>query len=192
MPLAQFVSLAEVSGVSLISLQHSQGREQLAALAERFRVVDLGKDVDCRAGAFMDTAAIIENLDLVITSDTSTAHVAGGLAARTWLAVSFSPEWRWMRQGDTNPWYPTMRLFRQQSRGEWSGVFCADGDRIRTNDAYTVTRRFRRTAATIHKVDLYGTRKLCACAKAVSKPASHNRLVKLEPSMTCRRIATWI
>ena len=90
----------------LISLQHGDGREQLAGVADRFHVVDLGEDVDRLEGAFMDTAAIIENLDLVITSDTSTAHVAGGLAARVWLALSFSPEWRWMRDGDSNPWYP--------------------------------------------------------------------------------------
>ena len=71
----------------------------------------------------MDTAAIVRNLDLVISSDTSLAHVAGALGAPVWLALPHSPEWRWQREGDTCAWYPTMRLFRQPAVGDWPGVF---------------------------------------------------------------------
>ena len=120
-PLADFAALAR-PGVNLIALQHGEGREQLVEIADRFHVVDLGSEIDRDSGAFMDTAAIIENLDLVITSDTSMAHLAGALGASVWVALSFAPEWRWQRQGDTSPWYPTMRLFRQQTPGDWRGV----------------------------------------------------------------------
>jgi tetratricopeptide (TPR) repeat protein len=121
-PLADFAPLGGRTAAHLISLQQGDGREQLAEVANRFQVVDLGEDVDREQGAFMDTAAIIRNLDLVITSDTSMAHVAGALGARVWVAIAFASEWRWQRQGETSPWYPSMRLFRQESPGDWSGV----------------------------------------------------------------------
>ncbi len=121
-PLEDFAPLGERGSARLISLQHGEGREQLAQVADRFTVIDLGEEVDREQGAFMDTAAIIQNLDLVVTSDTSMAHVAGGLGARVWVALAFAPEWRWGRRGETSPWYPSMRLFRQQSPGDWPGV----------------------------------------------------------------------
>ena len=71
----------------------------------------------------MDTAAILKNLDLVITSDTAVAHLAGALAVPVWVALSYAPEWRWGREAETSPWYPTMRLFRQTVRGDWSEPF---------------------------------------------------------------------
>jgi hypothetical protein len=71
----------------------------------------------------MDTAAIMKNLDLVITSDTATAHLAGGLGVPVWLAVPFVPDWRWLLAREDSPWYPTMRLFRQARLNDWSGVF---------------------------------------------------------------------
>jgi hypothetical protein len=63
------------------------------------------------------------NLDLVVTSDTAAAHLAGGLARPVWVALAASPEWRWMIEREDSPWYPTMRLFRQRSMGDWAGVF---------------------------------------------------------------------
>ncbi len=122
-PLAEFAPLGQVPGVCLIGLQHGAGREQLPAFAERCGVVDFGDEVDRDTGAFMDTAAIIKNLDLVITSDTSTAHLAGGLGAEVWVALSRAPEFRWMRGGEACRWYPTMRLFRQTQFGRWGPVF---------------------------------------------------------------------
>jgi ADP-heptose:LPS heptosyltransferase len=71
----------------------------------------------------LDTAAIIMNLDLVITSDTAVAHLAGALGAAVLLALPAVPDWRWLLGRDDSPWYPTMRLFRQKSMGDWAGVF---------------------------------------------------------------------
>ena len=122
-PLVQFAPLAAVPGVRLLSLQKGYGSEQLAALAGRFEVVDLGVRLDQGGGAFLDTAAAMQSLDLVVTSDTAIAHLAGALGVRVWLALGRVPEWRWMHRAETSPWYPTMRLFRQRTAGDWSDVF---------------------------------------------------------------------
>jgi ADP-heptose:LPS heptosyltransferase len=71
---------------------------------------------------FDDTAALIDNLDLVISVDTSVAHLAGALAKPTWLLLPVIPDWRWMLNRSDSPWYPTMRLFRQTKPGDWSSV----------------------------------------------------------------------
>ncbi|HEX3727481.1 MAG TPA: tetratricopeptide repeat protein [Pirellulales bacterium] len=120
-PLRCFAPLA-MPGVRLFSLQKGPGSEQLSQVADQLNVVDLGPALD-HDGAFVDTAAVMRNLDVVITSDTAVAHLAGGLGVRVWLALSQVAEWRWMRQRDTSPWYPTMRLFRQQRLLDWSDVF---------------------------------------------------------------------
>ena len=122
-PLVEFAPLAEVEGVRLISLQKNAGVEQLASLEGRFTAMDLGSTLDNHSGAFMDTAAVMCNLDLIITSDTAAAHLAGGLGVPVWLALTSSPEWRWMKDRPDSPWYPTMRLFRQPRQGDWPGVF---------------------------------------------------------------------
>jgi tetratricopeptide (TPR) repeat protein len=122
-PLAEFEPLARTPGTRLISLQQGEGREQIQSVADWFEVVDLGDQVDRRAGAFVDTAAILKNLDLVITSDTALAHLAGALAVPVWLALPFAPDWRWLRQGQSTAWYPTMRLYRQARLGDWSAIF---------------------------------------------------------------------
>jgi hypothetical protein len=122
-PLAAFAPLAAVPGVRLVSLQKGPGSEQHAELAGRFEVVDLGSSLDNDGSAFVDTAAVIKNLDLVVTSDTSIAHLAGALAAPVWLATSAAPDWRWMLERQDSPWYTTMRLFRQSTLGDWSAVF---------------------------------------------------------------------
>ena len=74
-------------------------------------------------GAFMDTAALMKNLDLVISCDTATAHLAGGLGVPTWIALALASDWRWQYQGDYTPWYPSVRLFRQQALDDWRPVF---------------------------------------------------------------------
>jgi tetratricopeptide (TPR) repeat protein len=121
-PLAEFGPLAEVPGITLISLQKGFGSEQLAEVNGRFSVVDLGPGFD-EAAPFLDAAAVMKNLDLVISSDTVTPHLAGALGVPVWLATPFSPDWRWLLGRDDSPWYPTMRLFRQERRGDWRPVF---------------------------------------------------------------------
>ncbi len=122
-PLEQFAPLAAVKGVQLISLQKEHGREQIAAVRDRMEVMELPAGFDEESGAFMDTAAIMMNLDLVISTDTAIAHIAGGLGVPIWLATSFMPDWRWMLERTDSPWYPTMRLFRQPKLGDWKSVF---------------------------------------------------------------------
>ena len=74
-------------------------------------------------GDFHDSAAIMSNLDLVITSDSAPAHLAGALGVPVWVALPYSAEWRWLAERDDNPWYPTMRLFRQTRVNQWHDVF---------------------------------------------------------------------
>ncbi len=121
-PLARFAPLARLPGVRLISLQDGPGTEQLRAPREPFPVVDLDRQ-GRGLGDFLDTAAILKNLDLVVTPDLSVAHLAGGLGVRVWAALPFVAEWRWMADRDDSPWYPTMRLFRQTRPDDWDGVF---------------------------------------------------------------------
>jgi len=81
------------------------------------------KDLSSELETFSDTAAIIENLDLVVSVDTAVAHLAGALGKEVWALLSFIPDWRWFLKGENCPWYPSMKLFRQKSRGDWENVF---------------------------------------------------------------------
>lgn len=120
-PLAQLETLARVPGVRLVSLQCGPGIEQMADVP--FPVVDLGDGLDQRAGAFMDTAAVIMNLDLVVTADTAVAHLAGALGMPVWIALAHVPDWLWLMGRPDSPWYPTAQLFRQPIAGDWGSVF---------------------------------------------------------------------
>ncbi|MDX1948749.1 MAG: tetratricopeptide repeat protein [Pirellulaceae bacterium] len=120
--LARFAPLAAVPGVRLISLQKNLGSEQIAELRDQFTVEDFSAELDLE-GAFLDTAALMTALDLVVTSDTSLAHLAGALGVPTWVALPVDPDWRWLLAREDSPWYPSMRLFRQTERGNWSEVF---------------------------------------------------------------------
>jgi Flp pilus assembly protein TadD len=121
--LAEFAPLTRVPGVRLIGLQKGPGLEQLHRLAGRFPVFELPGPLDEGNGAFMDTAAVLKNLDLVITPDTALAHLAGALGVPVWVALSVVVDWRWFLDREDSPWYPTVRLFRQARLGDWAGVF---------------------------------------------------------------------
>jgi tetratricopeptide (TPR) repeat protein len=134
-PLAHFLPLGRMTGVRLISLQKHHGLGDLAGLPFGSNVEVLGDEFDAGPDAFLDTAAIMASLDLIITSDTSIAHLAGALGRPVWVALQYVPDWRWILPGadsraggaqdiaQGSPWYPTMRLFRQTTRGDWAGVF---------------------------------------------------------------------
>jgi Tfp pilus assembly protein PilF len=122
-PLVCFAPLAAVPGVRLFSVQKGAGAEQIRAPQGRFGAVDLESQIDQAAGPFMDTAAIMKNLDLVITSDTAIAHLAGALGVTTWIALCAGPDWRWLAERRDSPWYPSVRLFRQARLGDWRPVF---------------------------------------------------------------------
>ena len=157
LPLAQLLPLAEVPGVRLVSLQKGPGTEQLRREGSGFRVqgsdevtgnrvqgidnpkskiqnpkfIDLGPDLDEAHGAFADTAAVLANLDLVITSDTALAHLAGGMGLPVWVLLPYAADWRWSIEGDATPWYSTMRLFRQATPGDWEEVVARVADCLR-------------------------------------------------------------
>ena len=129
--LAEFFALSHIPGMRLISLQKNDGVEQLSRLPEGMIVETLGDDYDAGNDAFLDAAAVMDNLDLVITSDTSIAHLAGALGRPVWVALQHIPDWRWLSERPDSPWYPTMRLFRQQAPGDWTSVFSQIADALR-------------------------------------------------------------
>jgi hypothetical protein len=125
--LEHFLPLTSLPGVRLISLQKDVGAEQLA---QGMAVESLGADFDSGPDGFIDTAAAMMNLDLVISSDTAIPHLAGALGRPVWVALRAVPDWRFMLERTDSPWYPTMRLFRQRHRDEWRPVFAAIKDAL--------------------------------------------------------------
>lgn len=122
-PLSELEGLSQVPGVRLISVQKGEGATQLADLPSGLRIETLGEDFDAGPDAFLDSAAVLTLCDLVVTSDTAMAHLAGALGIETWVALKAVPDWRWQLERRDSPWYPTLRLFRQRSRGVWGSVF---------------------------------------------------------------------
>lgn len=121
-PLAFLSTLAEIPGISFYSLQYGDGVDQLKNSSHSFTLHIFDQDFDQRHGRFMDTAAIMKNLDLVITVDTALAHLAGGLGVPTWLMLPYSSDWRWIAGRDTSPWYPQMKIFKQHKPFDWIQV----------------------------------------------------------------------
>jgi hypothetical protein len=116
--LGTFAPLAAVPNVAFISLHKGVAAQQAKKPPARLHLVDWTAEL----ADFADTAALIANLDLVITTDTSVPHLAGALGKPVWTLLCFVPEWRWLLGWDDSPWYPTMRLFRQRSFGDWGDV----------------------------------------------------------------------
>jgi ADP-heptose:LPS heptosyltransferase len=122
-PLDHFSGIASIPEVELISLQKGEaGTSQIAEFQKNYSLTTVDEKLE-KNRDFMDTAAIISNLDLIITSDTSVAHLAGALGAPTWVLLNTNADWRWMLDREDSPWYPSMRLFRQENFGDWQQVF---------------------------------------------------------------------
>jgi tetratricopeptide (TPR) repeat protein len=121
-PLTALAPLMQVPKVSFISLQKGHGEEQLDQVPFGDSILGL-PDVDSGADAFLDSAAILKCVDLLVTSDTAIAHLAGGLGVPTWLCLMHEPDWRWMRERADTAWYTSMHLFRQRSPDDWTGVY---------------------------------------------------------------------
>ncbi len=121
LPLEDLSPLGEHCGVRLLSLQKGHGSEQLSTCSFLERFVSCQEEISA-TWDFVATAAMVQACDLVITTDSALAHLAGGLGHPTWLLLHHSPDWRWGVNGETTPWYPNMRLFRQQTKGNWKEV----------------------------------------------------------------------
>ena len=119
--LSFFKEISKIDNLELISLYKGENESDVENID--FRVTTLGLDFDNENNAFIDTAAVIMKCDLIITSDTSIAHLAGALGRPVWVALSYIPDWRWMLNRPDSPWYPTMRLYRQKNLNDWDSVF---------------------------------------------------------------------
>jgi tetratricopeptide (TPR) repeat protein len=117
-PLNTLAPLLDIEGIQFVSLQKGGKPEDIERLENEFRIVDAGR----QCADFADTAGVIANLDLVISVDTSVVHLAGAMGAPTWTLLAYTPDWRWLTNRADSPWYPGMRLFRQQKNGDWPSV----------------------------------------------------------------------
>jgi hypothetical protein len=115
MALTDFAPLVDAPGVNFFSLQKGDAAEQLRSTPDGLAITDWTEQLQ----DLSDTAALIDALDLVITVDTSVAHLAGALGKPVWVLLPFAPDWRWMLDRSDSPWYPTMRLFRQPQARDW-------------------------------------------------------------------------
>jgi hypothetical protein len=122
-PLPCFAPLAAIDGVRLISLMKDQKSIEVEAAGGPFAIEGLGGEFDTGPDSFVDCAAVMANVDLVVTSDTAIAHLAGALGRPVFLVLKHVPDWRWLMHRDDSPWYPTIRLFRQAEKGDWNSVF---------------------------------------------------------------------
>jgi tetratricopeptide (TPR) repeat protein len=120
-PLKHFAALAQIPGVTLVSLQKVAGTEQIAANKGSVPIVELdGLDAD---GAFVDTASLLQYLNLTVCCDSALGHIAGACGVPVWIGLAIGHDWRWQADREDSPWYPTARLFRQTAFQDWDGVF---------------------------------------------------------------------
>ena len=116
LPPADLLPLAALENVTWFSLQKGNNANDVPALSDNFPILDTGPD------ALIETAGLIQALDLIITSDTAIAHLAGALNKPVWILLHHAPDWRWLTEGDKSAWYPSARLFRQRQPGGWKSV----------------------------------------------------------------------
>jgi hypothetical protein len=116
--LTDFLPLANVSGIALLALQKGPKTGQAGAYYGRAPLINIGAEIE----DYDDTMAILENLDLLVTVDTSVAHLAGAMGRPVWIMLPRAPDWRWLLERRDTPWYPTVRLFRQQTVRQWGDV----------------------------------------------------------------------
>ena len=117
--------------MQLISLQKGPAAAQMTEVPFSDRIMTLNADPDADADFFLDTAAVMMSLELVVTCDTSVAHLAGALARPVFTALPVIADWRWLVGRDDTPWYPTMRLFRQDAGRQWQPVIAAIVEAVR-------------------------------------------------------------
>jgi tetratricopeptide (TPR) repeat protein len=121
-----FSTLSQFENINVYSLQFGEAAKQTKNPPKGLKIMDYTNDI-CD---FSDTAALIDNLDLVISVDTAVAHLAGALGKPVWTLLPFAPDWRWLLNREDSPWYPTMRLFRQSKHGDWKSVIAEVSDEL--------------------------------------------------------------
>jgi tetratricopeptide (TPR) repeat protein len=132
MPFAHYASLLAryENRVTFLSLQKNAGREQLQALPFSSRVLDLADEIDAEGDAYVDSLAVLSQVDLFVTTDNGLAHVAGGAGVPTWVLLGTVPDWRWGTAEPHTPWYQSLRLFRQSTAGDWDRVVARVADEL--------------------------------------------------------------
>ena len=147
-PFSALQPLGQVRGVHWISLQLGATATQLSDWKGNDPVMVIEGDMDKQHGAFMDTAAILHHVDLLISVDSSVAHVAGALGVPVWLGLSYVPEWRWRLKGNQTPWYANHLLFRQRQSRDWRSVFESMRDTLSSQLATLRKNRIKRQEST--------------------------------------------
>ena len=127
MPLEAFLPLAEIPGLSLFSLQKGAATHQIAPLRKHLSILDAASNHNSMA----ETAALVATLDLVLSVDTSIAHLTGAMGKRVWVLLARLADWRWMEQRSDSPWYSSARLIRQTASGDWAGVVAQVAEGLR-------------------------------------------------------------
>lgn len=169
--------LSTIPDVVLHSLQKGHGAEQITSPPAGMKVTDLSDHVD----DFTDTAAVLSNLDLVITVDTAVAHLAGALGRPVWLLLPFVPDWRWLLERQDTPWYPTMRLWRQAAPGDWMTV---------VQGMCEALRRLCHQEKQLRPEMLHTTPK-CKASPFSSRTASHNKRLIRRPNVLFSTTRMW-
>ena len=139
-PFFELLPLSQYRNIRWVCLQKGFGVEQVEFLDPWFKFERFDIAFDEQGGAFEDTAAILSNLDLLVTCDSAVAHVAGALGVKTWMPVAADADWRWLREVQSSPWYPELQLFRQKDAGDWSSVIRAVGAELCQQDLKLVRK----------------------------------------------------
>jgi ADP-heptose:LPS heptosyltransferase len=116
--LERFAPLLKTPGVQFVSIQKELTQSDAAVLADHASVLHVGGEL----GDFVDTAAVISSMDLLISADTSVAHLAGAIGRPVWILIPLAPDFRWLLKREDSPWYPSARLFRQPQLEDWDSV----------------------------------------------------------------------
>lgn len=132
--LADLAPLGGVDHVTLVSLQHGVGSEQIGQCAGMTNLVCFDDRFDSGPHAFLDTASVIQRLDLVVTCDSAVAHLCGALGKPVWIALNHVADWRWGCSGNQSTWYPTATLFRKERDQGWESLFTTLAERLKSID----------------------------------------------------------
>ncbi len=130
-PLELFLPISRIPGVRLYSLQKVKGLDQLERLRGELPIIDWTSEMDVGSDAFIDTAAVMANMDLIVTCDTSVVHLAGAMGCSIIMPLKWFADWRWLREREDCPWYPGMRIVRMARRNDWAGVMDCVTDHVR-------------------------------------------------------------